>query len=515
MIQRFVPVSEGSDRFLFPNWLFTAFARATLRTLNAGPVRVDKLSRFVAREVRRNEGASFVYDRLEKRSRSVVIGIISDVLKRLSFIQNRDGDFSLTDYQRRSSGPGSMSRDAASLTYEEYLRMAMLRPVRYALRRELVETVTPDEFFKKRRRPREARPLRSSGPVETRRLETAVESVELSIGEVAKRQRYAIHRIFFVTNRLANIGVFGKQRSSRTAALSYGDVEISIPDIHVPGGFERPWGFMRLELREDPELHIVIDNSSLRTFAKSKFLDDVSSIASDKRRSESAALIFVHGYNMTFDAALRRTAQLANDLDFRGPAISFSWPSGANLLHYIIDSNNARVAGKRLAEVISDLKTNGVASVHIVSHSMGVEVLIEATRTIAKLAQLGAVGHLAIAAPDTDSDFFEQRSRDICEVMGKVVLYASRNDSALDASMTANGFPRAGDANDILICDDIETVDATEAQTDFLGHGYFASDKRLLDDIRLAFAGVDASKRPTIEPVLNGLARYWRIPARV
>ena len=44
-------------------------------------------------------------------------------------------------------------------------------------------------------------------------------------------------------------------------------------------------------------------------------------------RYRGQALIFVHGFNVSFDNALFRAAQIAYDLNFDGPGVSFSWPS--------------------------------------------------------------------------------------------------------------------------------------------------------------------------------------------
>jgi esterase/lipase superfamily enzyme len=39
---------------------------------------------------------------------------------------------------------------------------------------------------------------------------------------------------------------------------------------------------------------------------------------------ERQALVFVHGYNVGFEDALKRIAQIAFDLDFRGACLLFS-----------------------------------------------------------------------------------------------------------------------------------------------------------------------------------------------
>ena len=48
----------------------------------------------------------------------------------------------------------------------------------------------------------------------------------------------------------------------------------------------------------------------------------------DSRRKE--AFVFIHGYNVAFDDAIYRTAQIAYDLSFDGPPILYSWPSRAS-----------------------------------------------------------------------------------------------------------------------------------------------------------------------------------------
>ena len=45
----------------------------------------------------------------------------------------------------------------------------------------------------------------------------------------------------------------------------------------------------------------------------------------------------MHGYNVTFADAVRRTGQMDYDLDFLGPAILFSWPSEGRLDGYFPD----------------------------------------------------------------------------------------------------------------------------------------------------------------------------------
>ena len=49
-------------------------------------------------------------------------------------------------------------------------------------------------------------------------------------------------------------------------------------------------------------------------------------------------MVFIHGFNVPFEDAIYRTAQLAHDLDFDGAPILYSWPSRGTMLGYVAAS---------------------------------------------------------------------------------------------------------------------------------------------------------------------------------
>jgi hypothetical protein len=125
---------------------------------------------------------------------------------------------------------------------------------------------------------------------------------------------YATVRVFFATDRNLTSSadpkeMFGTERS----ALRYGTSEVSIPRNHRMGELEAP-SILRLEFREDPAKHVVLQKTSVTS--EDAFYAD---LAARVRRSETAnAFVFVHGYNVTFEDAARRTAQITYDLGFDG-----------------------------------------------------------------------------------------------------------------------------------------------------------------------------------------------------
>ena len=88
--------------------------------------------------------------------------------------------------------------------------------------------------------------------------------------------------------------------------LSYGRVEVSILPGHRVGELERP-SILRFEFREDPDKHVVL--ASIEALDEARFYRELADSLTVAEERE--ALVFIHGYNVSFDRAARRTAQLA------------------------------------------------------------------------------------------------------------------------------------------------------------------------------------------------------------
>lgn len=48
-------------------------------------------------------------------------------------------------------------------------------------------------------------------------------------------------------------------------------------------------------------------------------------------------LVFVHGYNNSFNDAIKKAAQIKVDMPWDGPSIAFSWPSYGDVVDYLGD----------------------------------------------------------------------------------------------------------------------------------------------------------------------------------
>ena len=64
-------------------------------------------------------------------------------------------------------------------------------------------------------------------------------------------------------------------------------------------------------------------------------------------------LIYVHGFNQTFETAALDAARLSEGIRFRGDTMLFSWPSKASLFDYGYDRESAMWSRDALERVLS------------------------------------------------------------------------------------------------------------------------------------------------------------------
>jgi esterase/lipase superfamily enzyme len=213
--------------------------------------------------------------------------------------------------------------------------------------------------------------------------------------------------------------------------------------------------------------------------------------------------LLIHGYNVSFADAARRTGQLANDLQFDGAAVFFSWPSQASVSAYTVDETNSQWTRPHYKQfLLRLLETVKAETVFLMAHSMGNRVL---ARTLVELVNSGqaekltAVKEIIFIAPDIDADDFEDNLAPRITQLGiPVTLYVSSEDKALKASKKVHGYQRAGEK--VLVIPGVETIDATFASDDFLGHSYFASSRDIISDLYYLFKDhIRAKKRFGLE----------------
>jgi esterase/lipase superfamily enzyme len=322
---------------------------------------------------------------------------------------------------------------------------------------------------------------------------------------------YAVVKAFYATDRrLTGQQPPDKMFSGARGELSYGSCEVSIPRDHRMGALEAP-SVWRLEFRQDPVKHVVLLNAVVQ--AKGAFFADLA--ARVRQAPEQSAFVFVHGYNVSFADAARRTAQMSYDLGFEGAPVFYSWPSQGATPAYTVDEQNVEWAQANLRAFLEDFFDRSEARhVYLIAHSMGNRALTRALASLlaAKPAVRERLTEVILAAPDIDADVFK---RDIVPALvsaGRpVTLYASSGDLALAASRKVHGYTRAGDSgHGLVVLPGLETIDATGVDTSLLGHSYFADTRSVLSDMHaLIRSGLRPAQRPGLERVQSDAGPYW------
>lgn len=302
-------------------------------------------------------------------------------------------------------------------------------------------------------------------------------------------KRYKVVSVFYATDRNATgkeepHAFFGGSRGT----LSFGVCDASIPEDHRIGALETPFILYRVlglkRFAEDPEQHVVL--LAVEPKAQAVFLAELKNkIAASEKRG---ALVFIHGYNVSFEDSCRRTAQLAYDLKFSGAPMMYSWPSEGSLLNYVKDETDVEWSTpdfERFLEMLAD--ETGARTIHLVAHSMGNRALVNALASIVKkrgkdLRPL--FSQVVLTAPDLDAGVFRNLARIIQKGSLRTTLYASSNDEALNLSKKFHGYARLGDAgHNLTVVKGMDTVDASSVKTSFLGHSYFGDEDSVIADL--------------------------------
>lgn len=198
-------------------------------------------------------------------------------------------------------------------------------------------------------------------------------------------------------------------------------------------------------------------------------------------------LIFVHGFNNTFEEAAYRLAQIVHDSGTDAAPILFSWPSRGKPFEYLYDRESATYARDALEDLLAKTADDpNVTDVTILAHSMGNWVAMEALRQMA--IRRGAVPpkirNVIMAAPDVDVDVFRAQYAELGAKRPHITVFLSQDDSALSLSRWISGDkdrlggvdPEQEPYRSKLAAMDIVTIDLTKLRArDRYHHDKFAS----------------------------------------
>ncbi len=196
-------------------------------------------------------------------------------------------------------------------------------------------------------------------------------------------------------------------------------------------------------------------------------------------------LLYVHGYNETFESAVAGAAQLSDGVAWRGRTALFTWPSGGRIIAYQYDRESAMWSRDGFEDALKALAANPtIGRVHIVAHSMGTLLTLETLRQLRRSGGdtvMNKIGAVVLASPDIDIDQFEQTVRGLGPAASRLTVISATNDRALAVSARlAGGVARAGSAErERLTALGVRVADASDFGSTFqiIRHDLFLSDK--------------------------------------
>jgi len=318
--------------------------------------------------------------------------------------------------------------------------------------------------------------------------------------------------VWFGTNREPLGDGFGNKRAGKT---TLGVAEVYVPEAHRFGEVGTSWWtkLRRLDLRDD-----MLRVQRIHALDVAAFFAQVDAAVKAARNPDgpSQALVFIHGFNVSFEDAAVSAAQLGVDLDISGATAFFSWPSRGSVAAYTADEATIDASERAIADFLIDFgRRCGAERVDVIAHSMGNRGLLRALQRIAADAERRSevkFGQIILAAPDVDRDLFLDLAHLYPEFCDRCTLYASDRDVAVHASSWVHWGHRAGYFQPYTVTAGVDTIAVPNFNVDLLGHGYFAAAERLLHDMfTILHHPSPPGKRQGIEamPLDNGGA--WRI----
>lgn len=296
---------------------------------------------------------------------------------------------------------------------------------------------------------------------------------------------YHLVPVHYASDRLWKGGKYGTEKDQSADHVTYGVVSVSIPDNRKPGEIPiQPWYSL---FGEQPKKWVYVKDI---IHLSQEFFFESLKISLGKIPERRLAFIYVHGYNNSFDDAARRTAQISVDLDLPIVPVFYTWPSQESAMpqKYHADEETVTWSQPHLMKFFEDFADKSSATdIFVIAHSLGSRPTTGALSELIKRRPelLGRYKSIILAAPDINVDIFNDIIAPAFSAL-KIpsTIYMSRNDKALLFSSKEHSGFRIGEGREpIKEIPGFDVVDVSSVNTNFMGHDYISSNKKLLTDV--------------------------------
>lgn len=160
-------------------------------------------------------------------------------------------------------------------------------------------------------------------------------------------------------------------------------------------------------------------------------------------------MVFIHGYDESFDKSIKDTAMIAYQFDLRNDTpvlpICFSWPSLNSKAEYAADEANLEWSTAAFFEFIDTIKAakDPASPLDMVAHSMGNRAVIQ--YCFQHRNDTPTFRNIILSGADVDYHMAESRKSDIESAADRAVtVIVSDRDAPLITSQLLHGQPRLG-----------------------------------------------------------------------
>lgn len=226
-------------------------------------------------------------------------------------------------------------------------------------------------------------------------------------------------------------------------------------------------------------------------------------------QSRSDVVLFVHGFNYSFDESLEIALRIPQRANFPATAVAYSWPSQGRISAYGTDYDMSEWTIDHLTTFIRELVAampEG-SRLHVVAHSMGTRVALMALDRLELPEQ--RLGQLVLILPDMDSRIFQLLVLRTGPFRRRTV-YVSQHDLALRASalLLRAGSVRAGDANkQYLVIKDVDTIDISPVKAGALGHSFYDYSQLIFNDLGAVLRDQSVAERGLTACTVKAIAK--------
>ena len=294
------------------------------------------------------------------------------------------------------------------------------------------------------------------------------------------------------------------------------DVTLDLKEINPVGSFITPLSPERVEEGKPEKAFIQLIEAKL------------------KKCQKKEVFIFIHGFNNTFEYAVKTTSQLWHYMGRQGIGITYSWPSGTNgLFGYGADKESGDFTVFHLKQFLKTLyNCPSIERVNILAHSRGTDVTTTALRELhLENKQLGRslkdmkLNNLILAAADIDVEVFAQRviAEEVHLAPRRTTIYLGAGDRALSMSENMNlsakrlGLMKPVDIKEhgrklLKSWPSVHFIHIPQS-FNFIGHSYFIDDPAVSSDLILLVRDDKDPGAANGRPLIKDESGMWILEA--